>query len=153
MQERGKSVMKASCWCWPGPASSPMGGSTPSFMETSWTTSPISAGHRGSVLEEWHRTLEGGECGCRYVQESSWMKRKSSGELHKQNLAGNLVFSALQHLFSAFRVERLYRGKRRWGEKINPRVTTDVQCLQRALLEKVINLVPNACHHCAAWGL
>lgn len=38
-------------------------------------------------------------------------------------------------------------------KKINPRVTTDVDTANTVLLEKVINLPPDACHRCVAQGL
>lgn len=116
---------------------------------------PLPRGTRALCWQKGHTSgSEGVECCHLYVQkQSSWMERKHSGEFSKQNLAETFVFFSLRHPLAAFHVEKLYNGKRRWVKKTNPRATTDVHTANTVLLEKVINLLPDACHHCAAWGL
>ena len=108
-----------------------------------------------TLLAEGAQVLEGVECCPPYMQkQSSRIERKRSGELSKQNLAETFVFSLPRNIpFRLFTWKNDTEGKGGGVKKINPRVTTDVDTANTVLLERVINLPPDACHCCVARGL
>lgn len=43
---------------------------------------------------------------------------------------------------------KIIQREKEVGEKTNPRATADAHSANTALLEQVVNLLPDACHHC-----
>lgn len=114
---------------------------------------PSPPGHRSTLLAKGAQDLEGV-----WVLPSLHAKAVRSDReevlrwIKQTKLSWNLcLFSPPITLL--FTWKNYTEGKGGGMKKINPRVTTDVDTANTVLLEKVINLPPDACHRCVVQGL
>lgn len=140
----GKSLTKVSSWCWLHCVNNPVLWRPSEFPAPNPLVHTSTLLAKGTSLRKGEELLSLHEKAAKSDQEEAlrWVQQTETS-----------AFSLPLNInFQLFIQENYIEGNRGQVKKNHPKVTTDIDTANTMLLEKVVNLPPDICHHCVAQG-